>query len=107
MVAGHTVVMSTTFTVKDMTPPHRSKSHSGHANNLHSDGCDLHMVAGHTVVMSTTFTEMDLTPHTVAGHTVVMSTTFTVMDVTPPHGSRSHSVYVDGLHSNKCNTSTW
>ena len=87
MVAGHTVVMSTTFTVMDGTPPHGSRSHVGHVHSLHSDGCD--------------------TSAKVAGHTVVMSTTFTVMDVTPPHGSRSHSGHVHDLHSDGCDTSTW
>ena len=40
MVAGHTVVMSTTFTVMDVTLPHGSRSHSGHVHDLHSDGRD-------------------------------------------------------------------
>ena len=40
MVAGHTVVMSTTFTVMDVTHPHGSRSHSGHVDDLHSDGHD-------------------------------------------------------------------
>ena len=38
MVAGHTVVIPTTFTVMDLTPPHGSRSHSGHVDDLHSDG---------------------------------------------------------------------
>ena len=37
MVAGHTVVMSTTFTVMDVTPSHGSRSHSGHVHDLHSE----------------------------------------------------------------------
>ena len=40
MVAVHTVVMSTTFTVMDGTPPHSSSSHIGHVHDLHSDGRD-------------------------------------------------------------------
>ena len=40
MVAGDTVVMSTTFTVMDVTLPHSSSAHSGHVHDLHSDGCD-------------------------------------------------------------------
>ena len=87
MVAGHTVVMSTTFTVMDVTPPNGSRSHSGHVHGLHNDGCD--------------------TSAKVAGHTVFMSTTFTVVDVTPLHGSRSRSGDVDDLHSDGCDTSKW
>ena len=79
--------MSTTFTVMDVTPPHGSRSHSGHVDDLHSDGCD--------------------TLHMVAGHTVVTSTTLTVMDVTPPHGRRSQSGHVDDLLSDGRDTSTW
>ena len=40
MEAGHTVLMSTTFTVIDVTPSLGSRSHSGHVHDLHSDGCD-------------------------------------------------------------------
>ena len=40
MVADHTVVMSTTFAVMDLTPPHGGRSHSGHVDDLHSDGSD-------------------------------------------------------------------
>ena len=40
MVAGHTVVMSTTFTGLDVTLPHGSRAHSGHFDDLHSDGRD-------------------------------------------------------------------
>ena len=40
MEAGHTVVMFTTFTVMDLTLPHGSRSHSGHVDDLHSDGSD-------------------------------------------------------------------
>ena len=40
MVAGHTVVMSTTFTVMAVTLRHGSRLHSGHVDGLHSEGCD-------------------------------------------------------------------